>query len=145
MQHHTVQQLERGPRAGKFVYTGGTRRIGRYVQCCSEAYLEVLQAPAHERDEHPAWARIGHDTQEQAYAHMRERLLEKLQLEVTFGDWAGCRAPVGAGGAMSCDVPTKKGAEIPPCHFTAPLCDKHRTRDVVERMWEGPGDWSGSW
>jgi hypothetical protein len=46
---------------------------------------------------------------------------------------------------MVCDVPTKRGAEIPPCHFTAPLCDKHRTRAQVEAMWEGPGDWSGSW
>lgn len=145
MQHHTVQQLDRGPRAGKYVYTGGNRRIGRYVQCCSEAYLEVMQASADERDTHPAWARIGHDTSEQAYAHMRERLLEELQLEVSFGDWSGCRALVSAADTMRCDVPTKKGAQIPPCHFTAPLCDKHRTRDTVERMWDGPGDWSGSW
>lgn len=143
MQHHTAQQLDRGPRAGKWVYTGGNRRMGRYVQCCSEAYLEVMQALPAERDAHPAWARIGHDSREQAYAHMRERLLEELRLEVGFGDWSGCRAPLGGG--MRCDVPTKKGASIPPMHFSAPLCDKHRTRDVVERMWEGPGDWSGSW
>jgi len=144
VQHHTVQQLERGPRAGKWVYTGGNDR-GRYVQCCADSMVEVLGVPQDERDAHPAWERIGHETREQAYAHMRERLLEKLQLEVSFGDWSGCRAPMGADRAMACDVPTKKGASIPPCHFSAPLCDKHRTRDVVERMWAGPGDWSGSW
>lgn len=143
MQHHTVQQLERGPRAGKYIYTGGNRRIGRYCQCCSEAWLEVMQAPADQRDAHPAWARIGHDTPEQAYAHMRARLLENLRLEVSFGDWSGCRAPLGGG--MVCDVPTKLGAEIPPCHFLTHLCDKHRTRAQVEAMWDGPGDWSGSW
>lgn len=145
MQHHTVQQLEAGPRAGAFVYTGGNRRIGRIVECCAEAMDEVMQAPADQRDAHPAWAGIGHDTREQAYAHMRARLLGRLRLETGLGDWSGCRAPIGVGGAMTCDVPTKRGAEIPPCHFSAPLCDKHRTRETVERMRDGPGDWSGSW
>ena len=143
MQHHTVQQLEHGPRAGKYVYTGGNHRIGRYVQGCSEAFLEVMQLPEPKRDHAAAWARIGHDTAKQAYAHMRERLLENLRLDTHFGDWSGCRAPLGGG--IVCDVPTKLGANIPPCHFLKPLCDKHRTRAQVEAMWEGPCVWSGSW
>jgi len=142
MQHHTVQQLERGPRAGKYVCTGGNRRMGRIVECCVDAMAEVLSLPAEQRDTSPVWARIGHDTQEQAYAHMREQLLGRLRLEAGFGDWHGCRAPLGGG--MVCDVPTKRGAEIPPMHFSAPLCDLHRIRSVVEAMWDGPGDSYGS-
>jgi len=142
MQHHTVQQIDRGPRIGKWIYTGGNRRIGRHAECCSEAWLEMLQTPAEQRDDSPAWDRIGHDTKEQAYAHMRDRLLEKLRLDVQFGDWFGCCAPTDNG---ECDVPTKAGAEIPPCYFLKPLCDEHRTREVVEAIWDGPGDWSGSW
>lgn len=149
MQHHTVQQIERGPRTGKWIYTGGNRRIGRYAQCCSEAWLEMLDAPADERDNSPAWERIGHDTSDEAYAHMRARLLEKLRFDVSYSDWSGCRAPLGNMhrdvARTRCDVPTKKGAEIPPLHFSEPLCDLHRVREVVEAMWDGPGDWSGSW
>lgn len=142
MQHHLVQQIDRGPRTGKWIYTGGNRRIGRYAQCCSEAWLEMLDTPAERRDESSAWDRIGHETKDEAYAHMRTRLLEKLRLDVQFGDWSGCRAPTDYG---ACDVPTKSGAEIPPCHFLKPLCDQHRTREVVEAIWDGPGDWLGSW
>lgn len=140
MQHHTVQQLDRGPRIGKYVYTGGNKRVGRHIECCADAWLGVLQSE--DRDASPAWESIGHDTVEGAYAHMRAVLLDKLRLSVQFGDWSGCRAPVGDG---RCDVPTKQGADIPPCHFTEPLCDQHRTRETVEEMWKGPGDWSGSW
>ena len=142
MQQHTVQQIDRGPRAGKFIYTGGNDRMGRYAECCSEAWLEMLQAPAAERDASPAWERIGHDTSDEAYAHMRDVLLGKLRLDVQYGDWAGCRAPAGDD---TCDTPTKQGASVPPIHFEAPLCDEHRTRETVEAMWDGPGDWSGSW
>lgn len=143
MQHHTVQQIDRGPRTGKWIYTGGNHRVGRHAECCSEAWLEMLQAPADQRDNSPAWESIGHDTKDEAYAHMRARLLTKLRLDVQCGDWSGCRAPLEDGGL--CDTPTKSAAEIPPMYFNASLCDEHRTRDVVEVMWDGPGDWSGSW
>lgn len=144
MQYHTVQPIERGPRAGKWIYTGGNDRIGRYAQCCAEAWLDMLQAPADQRDTSPAWDNIGHETAEQAYAHMRARLLDKLRLDRSeYTDWAGCRAPLPGGGI--CDTPTKACADIPPMHFSAPLCDEHRTRETVEAMWDGPGDWSGSW
>lgn len=143
MQQHTVQQLDHGPRAGKYVYTGGNRRMGRHVECCAEAWLEILRTAADERDASPAWERIGHDTAEEAYAHMRTVLLEKLDLDRgQLADWAGCRAPSDD---ERCDVPTKRVASIPPCHFDEPLCDEHRTRETVEAMWQGPGDWSGSW
>ena len=142
MQHHTVQQLDMGPAAGKYVYTGGNHRIGRYAECCADAWLEMLEAPAEERDTHPAWQRIGHTTAEEAYAHMRTVLLNKLRLDIQYSDWSGCRAPAEDG---NCDTPTKQGASIPPIHFEAPLCDQHRTRETVEAMWDGPGDWSGSW
>ncbi|MEV6833493.1 hypothetical protein AB0N17_03010 [Streptomyces sp. NPDC051133] len=142
MQHHTVQQLDRGPRAGKWIYTGGNARMGRYAECCADAWLEIQRTPAEQRDASPVWERIGHDTAEEAYAHMRTVLLEKLRLDVQYADWSGCRAPAGD---SPCDVPTKRGASIPPIHFEAPLCDAHRTRETVEAMWQGPGDWSGSW
>lgn len=143
MQHHTVQQIERGPRTGAWIYTTGNHRTGRHAECCAEPWLEMLQTPADERDASPAWEHIGHDTREQAYAHMRTKLLTKLRLDTTFSDWSGCRAPDGNGNP--CDTPTKNGADIPPCHFQAPLCNEHRTRETVEAMWNGPGDWSGSW
>lgn len=127
MQQHTVQQIIKGPREGKWVYTGGNRRMGRYVECCDTGWED---------------ASTGHDTEAEAYAHMRARLLERLRLDAKFGDWGGCRAPVGDG---KCDVPTKDGAEISPCHFLEHLCDEHRTQEMVEAMWDGPGDWSGSW
>lgn len=142
MQNHTVQQLDDGPRAGKYIYAGGNRRIGRYVECCSEAWLEVMQTPAEQRDNSPAWERIGHDTAEAAYAHMRQVLLGKLRLDGRSTNWSGCRAPVDAG---RCDAPTKGFAEITSFPFLAPLCDEHRTREVVEAMWKGPGDWYGSY
>ncbi|MFC8676693.1 hypothetical protein ACFUEN_28910 [Streptomyces griseorubiginosus] len=142
MQQHTVQQLEGGPRSGKYVYTGGNRRIGRYVECCAEPYLTVMASPAEERDACPAWQDIGHDTAADAYAHMRTVLLAKLDLGGHLADWSGCTAPVGG---RICDEPTKRIARIPPMHFQEPLCDKHRTQDTVEAMWDGPGDWSGSW
>jgi len=142
VQHHLVQQIDRGPRTGKWIYTGGNRRVGRYAECCAEAWLQMLQTPHADRDNAPAWESIGHDTKAEAYAHMRARLLTKLHLDVSFANWGGCAAPVGD---HICDVPTKAGAEIPPCHFLKHLCDEHRTRDVVEAMWDGPGDWFGSW
>jgi len=142
MQQHTVQQLDRGPRAGQYVYTGGNRRLGRHVECCADAWLEILRTPADERDASPAWKRVGHHTADEAYAHMQTVLLDKLRLDVEYSDWSGCRAPAADG---PCDVPTKRGASIPPCHFEAPLCDEHRNRETVEAMWNGPGDWSGSW
>ncbi|NUR64259.1 MAG: hypothetical protein HOQ47_00740 [Streptomyces sp.] len=141
MQAHTVQQIERGPRAGKWIYTGGNDSMGRYAECCAEAWLEMVQTPADERDSSPAWERIGHDTADEAYAHMRTVLLDKLRLDARYGDWAGCRAPDDNG---RCDTPTKQGASIPPLYFDQPLCDKHRNRETVEAMWDGPGDWSGS-
>lgn len=141
MQQHTVQQLTGGPAEGLWVYTGGNRRMGRYVQCCAEAWLEVLQTPADQRDHCLAWALIGHPTREGAYAHMRALLLDGLQLDARFGEWAGCRAPTPTG---RCDRPTKEGASIPPMMFSAPLCHHHKTREVVEAMWSGPGDWAGS-
>jgi hypothetical protein len=128
MQHHTVQRIEKGANEGRFVYTGGNRRMGRYVECCDGASLED-----------PG---VGHATEAEAYAHMRERLLKRLDLDGKLGDWSGCRAPAGDG---RCDTPTKGAAQIPPCHFLEPLCDEHRTREIVEAMWSGPGDWSGSW
>jgi hypothetical protein len=141
MQHHTAQLLSAGPRQGKWIYSKGNADT-RHAECCAEAWLEMLQTPAEQRDAAPAWEHIGHDTAEQAYAHMRQFLLEKLRLDTHFTDWSGCRAPTAGG---RCDTPTKSGADIPPAHFTEPLCDEHRTRATVEAMWDGPGDWSGSW
>ncbi|MFJ4787581.1 hypothetical protein [Streptomyces sp. NPDC088794] len=142
MQRHTVQQLDSGPRAGAFVYTGGNDRIGRYVECCTDAWLEIIRTPVSDRGASPAWSRIGHDTADEAYAHMREHLLERLTIDGRHADWSGCTAPVGDG---ICDVPTKRFAAIRPSYFRRPLCDEHRTRETVEAMWDGPGDWSGSW
>lgn len=142
MQHHTVQQINRGPRTGKFIYTGGNDRMGRHAECCTDAWLEMLETPVEGRDTSPVWERIGHDTAPEAYAHMRTVLLDKLRLDGQLVDWAGCRAPVGGG---CCDEPTKSLASIPPIHFSEALCDTHRTREIVEAMWQGPGDWSGSW
>ncbi|MEW2164406.1 hypothetical protein AB0912_15640 [Streptomyces sp. NPDC007084] len=144
MQHHTVQQLQAGPRDGMYVYTGGNARMGRYIECCSEAAQIVMAAPEGQRAASPAWQDIGHPTAEAAYAHMRAVLLERLDLDGSaLTDWAGCRAPIADG--RRCDVPTKRIASIPPCHFQDPLCDEHRTRQTVEAMWDGPGEWSGSW
>lgn len=128
MQSHTVQQIKKGRNKGRFVYTGGNRRIGRYAECCDGGF----------EDEG-----FGHATEAEAYAHMRERLLAKLRLNVKFADWSGCQAPWGDGNR--CDRPTRGGAEIPPMHFLEPLCTEHRTREVVEAMWTGPGDSYGSW
>jgi hypothetical protein len=122
MQAHTVQEIAKGVNKGKYVYTGGNDRMGRYAECCAGLGWED-----------PA---LGHATREEAYAHMREVLLGKLCLDAKLGDWSGCRV---------CDTPTKGAAEIPPCHFLEPLCDEHRTRETVESLWDGPGDWSGSW
>lgn len=127
MQYHTVQRIVRGPNEGRWVYTGGNDRMGRYIECCPDATSPTS----------------GHATEQEAYAHMRERLLnENLFLDRTMTDWRGCRAPALGG---RCDVPTKGLAEIVPMHFCEPLCDEHRTRETVETMWNGPGDWSGSW
>ncbi|MET7944359.1 hypothetical protein [Streptomyces sp. NPDC005302] len=142
MQMHTVQQLQECPCAGLYVYTGGNSRMGRHVECCAEAWLEVLKLPAEEREASTAWERIGHDTADEAYAHMRTVLLDRLDLERQSGDWSGCTAPVNG---RICDTPTKHVASIPPMHFQEALCDEHRSRETVEAMWEGPGDWSGSW
>ncbi|MPY31325.1 hypothetical protein FNH09_08435 [Streptomyces adustus] len=141
MQHHTVQQLSAGPRAGKYVYTGGGERA-RYVECCADAFLLVYGVPEDERDSSPAWQDVGHDTAADAYAHMRAVLLTRLTLTGRLADWSGCTAPVGG---RICDEPTKGVAQIPPMHFQEPLCDEHRTPETVAAMWDGPGDWSGSW
>lgn len=140
MQHHTVQQLERGPAAGRYAYTGGNKR-GRYVQCCAEVWLQIMELPEGERDASPLWAQVGHDNEALAYGHMRLRLLSKLRLDGKSLDWSGCKAPVDGG---VCDVPTKYRADIPPMHFMKALCDEHRTRETVEAMWDGPGDSWGS-
>lgn len=128
MQQHTVQQVEIGANAGKFVYTGGNRRMGRYVECCPGIGWED-----------PA---LGHATEAEAYAHMRAQLLERLRFDSKISDWSGCRAPKDGG---TCDVPTKNYADIPPMYFGEPLCGEHLNRETVEAMWTGPGDWSGSW
>lgn len=142
MQVHMAQQIERGPAAGRWIYAGGSETGGRYAECCSEAWREMLQTPGEQRDASPAWDRIGHATREEATAHMRQRLLdERLRLDGTLGNWSGCRAPVGEG---VCDAPTKGFAEITPMWFGAALCDEHRTREVVEAMWDGPGEQYGS-
>jgi len=127
VQQHTVQRILKGPNAGKYVYTGGNRRIGRFSECCEGRFGDEG---------------VGHGTPEEAYAHMRERLLAKLRLDVRFGDWSGCAAPWRD---RTCDRPTKDGAEIPPMYFLEPLCGEHRNRETVEAMWKGPGDWAGSW
>lgn len=127
MQQHTVQQIIKGRNEGKYVYTGGNRRMGRYIECCDGGFEDDG---------------TGHATEAEAYAHMRAKLLAKLRLDGEISDWAGCRAPKDGG---RCDVPTKDYADIPPMHFGEPLCDEHRTRETVEAMWNGPGDWSGSW
>lgn len=125
MQFHTVQQLTAPPeRAGKWVYTGGNRREGRYIECCRDDDGNRLP------DE-----QLGHDTAEEAYEHQRQRLLPRLRLDVQLGGWAGCRV---------CEAPTKGAAEIPPAHFFEPLCDEHRTREYVQSQFK-VGDWYGSW
>ena len=54
MQQHTVQQIEIGPASGKYIYTTGNRRLGRHAECCADAWLEMLQTPADQRDASPA-------------------------------------------------------------------------------------------
>lgn len=132
MQHHSAREIVKGANAGKWAYVGGNDRDGHYVECCHEAFLSGGW-------ENPA---IGHATREEAYAHMRQVLLGRLRLDGKVADWSGCRAPKDGG---RCDVPTKDYADIPPMHFGEPLCDEHRTREVVEAMWDGPGDSFGSW
>lgn len=127
MMTHTVQRIIKGRNEGRFVYAGGNDK-GWYPECCEAQSWE---------DEG-----LGHATKDEAYAHMRAVLLGRLRLDVSLGDWRGCRAPSGEG---RCDVPTKGAAEIPSLHFLEPLCDEHRTREVVEAMWDGPGDSFGSW
>jgi hypothetical protein len=125
MQTHTAQQITKdGPCLGKWVYTGGNDREGRYIECC--------------RDEHGALLpddQLGHDTREEAYEHQRQRLLPRLRLDGQLGEWSGCRV---------CDAPTKGYAEIPPMHFMEPLCDEHRTREYVESKFQ-VGDSYGSY
>lgn len=140
MEHHTVQQINRGAAAGKWVYTGGDPRT-RWVQCCADVWLQLADTPDTLRESSPLWAQVGHDTAEDAYAHMRAVLLGRLRLDGQGRDWSGCRAPKGTG---RCDVPTKARAHIPPSYFMEALCDAHRTRAQVEWMWEGPGDSFGS-
>lgn len=141
MNHHTVQELTKGPAAGRHVYVCSNRREGSYVECCADVWLQLAELPDDERDSSPLWEQVGHATRDEAYAHMRERLLAKLRLDGQSRDWSGCRAPADGG---KCDVPTKGLAEIPGAWFLAPLCDTHRTREVVEAMWDGPGDMYGS-
>lgn len=127
MQTHTVQQIDKdGPAKGRWVYTGGNRRMGRYIECCCDEDGNRLP------DE-----QLGHATREEAYEHQRQRLLSRLRLDGHASDWRGCRAP-------GCDVPTKGIAEIPPMHFYEPLCDTHRTREYVESVFKC-GDSYGSY
>lgn len=127
MQTHTVQQIIKGRNKDRYVYIGGNEKYGWHIECCEGGF---------EGDG------VGHATEAEAYAHMRQILLERLRLDGKIGDWSGCRAPKGDG---RCDVPTKGYADIPPMYFGEPLCDEHRTRETVEAMWDGPGDWFGSW
>ncbi|MGW1525435.1 hypothetical protein [Streptomyces sp. NPDC002159] len=140
MRVHTVQQLLAGPRAGMWVYMGGTDRSW-YIECCAAAARTVMAAPRSMRTASPAWQELGHPTPTDAYAHMRTVLLEGLDLNRGFAGWAGCQAPDGKG---ICNEPTHTAAALPKLLFYTPLCDAHRTRDTVESMWDGPGDWIGS-
>lgn len=124
MQFHGVQEIQKGRNEGRFVYATGS-----YPECCEGGYEDDG---------------FGHATKDEARAHMREKLLTRLRLDVRFSNWSGCHAP-GDGRNGMCDVPTKGAAEIPSYPFMEPLCDEHRTREVVEAMWDGPGDWSGSY
>ncbi|MFG2001668.1 hypothetical protein ACGFNU_21210 [Spirillospora sp. NPDC048911] len=136
MQQHTAQQIERGPATGRWVYACSGRRTW-YVECCRDPYFEILQLPDDERDTSPLWEQVGHATRDEAYGHMRAILLAQLDLDGVLTDWRGCKAPVAEG---RCDVPTKRIATLPSIYFLKPLCDEHRTREVVESMWDGPGD-----
>lgn len=127
MMTHTVQRIAKGANKGRYIYACGNDR-GWLPECCE---AQTWEDPG-----------LGHDTEAEAYAHMRAKLLGRLRLDAYSSQWAGCRAPVGGG---RCDVPTKHRAEIPPMHFLEPLCDTHRTQEVVEAMWDGPGDSLGSW
>lgn len=137
MQRHTAQQLERGPASGRWVYACGGKRTW-YVECCQDPYFEILRLPEDERDASPLWEQVGHASSDEAYAHMRAVLLERLDLQVRLRNWSGCRAPVGD--QARCDNPTKRAATIPDMWFFTPLCDEHCTRQTVEDMWDGPGD-----
>lgn len=126
MQTHTAQQLlPDSPRPGKWVYTGGNDRMGRYIECCRN-------------DDGTLYADdvIGHDTREEAYEHQRQKLLPRLRMDAAmYGNWGSCEV---------CDAPTKGGVDIPPMHYAARLCDEHRTREYAEAHFK-VGDSYGSY
>ncbi|SCD40252.1 hypothetical protein GA0115242_104884 [Streptomyces sp. SolWspMP-5a-2] len=131
-----MKQLATGPRAGTWVYAG------RYIECCADAARRVMAQPRGRRARSEAWRDIGHPTPVGAYAHMREVLLDRVDLERQVLGWSGCEAPTPSG---VCAEPTDKVAALPGLLFYRPLCGAHRSRQTVEAMWDGPGDWTGSW
>ncbi|MFK4108568.1 hypothetical protein [Streptomyces sp. NPDC002176] len=139
MQEHTVSQLLSGPRARMWVYIEGNQH-GRYIECCAEAAAPVMQAPHGSRAASPHWQDIGHATAADAYAHMRTVRLDRLILSSGFSGWSSCTAPVSGG---MCGEPTNQAAALPKLLLYQPLCDRHRNRETVESMWNGPGDWVG--
>src|SRR5487761_1731689 len=56
MQQHTVQRIEKGANEGKYVYTGGNRRIGRYIECCDGRFEDKGIGHATERKPTPTCA-----------------------------------------------------------------------------------------
>lgn len=144
MNHHTTEVFQQGPLAGRWAYWCLSRR-GSYVECgCQGEWSRLRKLDGGKPYSSPEWATatVGHATKDEALACMRAVLWARLRLDGETRDWRGCAAPAGDG---ICDVPTKRYADIPPSYFYEPLCDDHRTTAVVAAMWDGPGEWFGSW
>ena len=80
--------------------------------------------------------RDGHATDEEARECYRLYLLDNDVQEMTFAEAQHpCVAPVGE---SKCNVWTQKALEIRHGgHY--PLCDEHRNRETLEKLFEAPG------
>lgn len=79
-----------------------------------------------------------HETAEEARECFRRYLLDG-QREETYADWTGCRY-------KDCDTPTKKGLTTrTPLGHGHPLCDEHRTPEILEELTPGIGQITASY
>jgi hypothetical protein len=78
-----------------------------------------------------------HATEDEARDCFRAWLLEGARFDGTSSDWTGCKI---------CDAPTKRYAETrPPLGNAFPLCDEHRTPEVLADLTPMPGQIMASW
>jgi len=103
------------PDAGKWRYTTSNRRVGTYaIGYCADG------CP-------------GHDTPEEAEAHQREYELDRcLRLDGRYVD--------AQHKCVVCNEWTQGFAHFVPMGAHYDLCDEHRTREQVEKLYSGPGE-----